>query len=239
MTSDDQAVTALEEILKEVAKGKTGRSVIAGLLHGSFNIVVFKKGDYLTHMGLPVNRILIHLDGSVEVYKVNATGVGIRGGISDAPQIYGLYEAISRISDYGVALRAMETVHCVVVPPKEFLHAINQNHQIALFALQFMAKFTDRMLNRNDQLTLNTPYENLINYLYENSVGLPLPHRITTNKAELAELLNISVRSLYRYLDQLEADQIIQRSHGSLLITKAGFDGIKHRTTLFANPTTP
>lgn len=187
------------------------------------NFITFPKGSFLNHMGMPLNRLLIHLTGEVAVYKYSPSGIGIRGDVSAAPQIYGLYEMLLGVAEHGVDLQAATDVTCLALLPEEFRRLIEQNHRIALHALYFLARFTDRILNRNDQLTLNTPYENLIIYLYERSLGRKPPVLIRENKNEIAQFLNISNRTLYRQLDRLEQEQILERYKGHIRINADAF----------------
>lgn len=197
------------------------------LTGGILRIRTFEKDEYLTHMGLPLDAILIHLDGPVSVYKYSPGGTGIRGEISEPPQIYGLYEALNGIPEYGVSLQASGQVHCAVLPPSRFLSALRSDPSIALASLTLLARFTDRMLNRHDRLTLNSPYQNLLIHLFESSAGRPLPVVIPGTKSRLAALLNISSRTLYRLLDRLEEEALIERRRGKIIITRKTFPALE------------
>ena len=53
---------------------------------GSLLKVTFPAGSYLTHMGQPVERILVHLSGDVSVNKYSRQGQGIHDTVSTPPQ---------------------------------------------------------------------------------------------------------------------------------------------------------
>lgn len=226
MNNEEKLAQLLEAVMSKDVPANLDRSFLDSIANEALKFVSFEKGEYLTHMGLPVERLMVLLDGQVSVFKYSHGGTSIRSGISEAPQIFGLYEALDGIREHSVTLQAATKVRCAVIPPAFFLQAINSNHKISLAALSFLAKFIDRMLDRSDQLTLNSPYENLLIYLFEKSVGKPLPLVIDANKSEIAELLNISNRSLYRHLEQLEDDGLIERIHGKIVITKSSFNRI-------------
>lgn len=233
--SNEERIAQLLDALVSESPVKLDTSFLSSLSNDTLRFVRFEKGEYLTHMGLPLERILIHLEGQVSVFIYGHGGANIRGDISEAPQIYGLYEALNGIEEHGATLQAATSVNCAVVSPAFFLHSISSNHQIALHALSFLARFTDKMLNRNDQLTMNTPYENIIIYLFEKSVGKALTMVIPAKKDEIAEQLNISSRTMYRLLEQLEREGLIERSHGKILITKESFKKMQDKYYTYRN----
>jgi len=227
MTIEKALSGLLEYILQQEDNSLPDPELYLDLTGGILRIRTFEKGEYLTHMGLPLETILIHLDGPVSVYRYSPGGTGIRGEISEPPQIYGLYEALNAIPAYGVSLQAAGTVCCAVLPPALFLKSLRNEPSIALAALSLLARFTDEMLNRHDRLTLNSPYQNLVIHLFESSVGRPLPVVIPGTKSELAALLNISSRTLYRLLDRLEEDSLIERRQGKIVITRRSFPALE------------
>lgn len=194
---------------------------------GSLAKVTFPVGGFLTHMGLPVDRILIHISGEVSVNKYSREGQGIHDTISIPPQIYGLYETLTGEPCHGVDLQAVTPVVCAEISPDFMKRAIQSDHAICRHALHFLAIFTARMLTRNDQLTLNSSYENLIIYLYEAALGQPLPFRVPAQKRQIAESLHISDRTLYRHLDQLQNEHLIRRSNRQILITTDTFGNLE------------
>ncbi len=227
MTNEDQLIQVFAKIMAQSNGKEWDPSFLASLSGEKLHMIRFEKGDYLAHMGLPLERILIHLDGQVAVFKYSHGGTHFKGDVSEAPQIYGLYETLNGLGEHGATLQATSAVQCVAVSPAFLLRAIRNNHEIALIALSFLAKFTDKMLNRNDQLTLNTPYENLLIYLFERSAGKAFPVVIPASKHDIAAQLNISNRTLYRQLEQLEQEGMIQRRSGKIVISEAAFKQIQ------------
>lgn len=194
---------------------------------GSLIKVHFPAGAYLSHMGLPVERILIHISGEVSVNKYSREGQGIHDTVSTPPQIYGLYETLTGEPCHGVDLQAVTPVVCAEISPEFMKMVIQSDHAICRHALHYLAVFTARMLTRNDQLTMNSSIENLIIYLYEASVGRTLPYCVTAQKRQIAETIHISDRTLYRHLDQLGREHLIQRSNRQILVTAETFDNLK------------
>lgn len=224
-------VNALEEILtlimgqsyktediKEIAR----RQKVLGI-----NPKTYEKDSYLVYTGQPLRRIIIQLNGSVLALKYTPEGGMVRSGTVTAPQIYGLAELLNKRLEHTANLRAESAVCCITVEPELFLKAVKESHIVALHSLYFLADFTDRMLNRNDMLTLNTPFENLMLYLYNSCNGMDFPVVITDKKAQISESLNINLRTLYRQLDQLEKEKYITRQKGNIVIDKSGYKKIK------------
>jgi CRP-like cAMP-binding protein len=239
MSNEDKLEELLESVMSLHATKKPDSSFMSSLANETMRFVKFEKGDYLTHMGSSLERILIQTEGQVSVFKYSHGGANIRGDLTEAPQIYGLYEALNGIKEHGATLQAATTVSCAIVSPAFFLQAIRNNHKIALHALSFLARFTDKMLNRNDQLTMNTPYENILIYFFEKSVGRALPVVIPSKKNEIAEQLNISNRTMYRLLEQLEQEGLIERSHGKIVVSKESFKKIQAKYYTYRNGLDP
>lgn len=198
-----------------------------------FHFTRYKAGDYLAHMGMPIENIMLMMKGQVAVYTFSLEGTQLRRGVSEAPQIFGQYEIINGIADYSVTLQADTEVICALIPKELFMDLIRKNHEITLLSLTYLAKFTHRMLDRNDQLTLNQPFKNLLLYLIENCYGKKFPVSLSSNKQEIAQLLNISSRTMFRYLDQLENEKMISRSHGKIVISE---DSYKRLLKTLPNP---
>ncbi|ETA81427.1 Crp/Fnr family transcriptional regulator [Youngiibacter fragilis] len=229
MTNEEKLARLLEAVMSRDIKVKLDKTFLNTVAYEDIQFIWFEKGEYLSYIGAPVERLMVLIEGQVSVFKYSSGGMSIRSGISEAPQIYGLYESLTGTKGHGVTLQAETRAHCAVIRPAFFLRAIRNNHEIALAALSFLARFTARMLDRTDQLTLNTPYENLIIFLFENCSGKLLPHVIEANKAEIAELMNISSRTLYRQLEQLEEEGLIKRSHGKIVVTGSAFQRLRDR----------
>lgn len=229
MTNEEKLAKLLESVMSKTTPVNLDNAFMNSIANENIHFARFEKGAYLTYMGSPVERLMVLIEGQVSVFKYSPGGVSIRSGISEAPQIYGLYEALNGTREHGVTLQAETSAYCAVIPPSFFLQAIRNNHKIALAALSFLARFTDRMLDRNDQLTLNTPSENLMIFLFEKSSGKPLPLIIEANKTEIAELLNLSNRTLYRLLEQFEEEGLIKRSHGKIVVSSLSFNRIAEK----------
>ena len=54
-----------------------------------------------------------------------------------------------------------------------------------------------------------------------------------TTKEELAQLLNISLRTLYRHLDCLYAEELIATEHGKIVIYESHYQKIKDAVLTF------
>lgn len=223
MTDDEKLCALLKAAMTEKLPLEIDKPPIAPLLGGAIRLRHYAKNSYLSHAGQPLQKVMVQLNGSVTVFKYNREGGSARTGISEAPQIYGIYEALNHIEEHTATLQATTPVCCAEVSPALYLSALQTQHGAALYSLYFLAKFTDRMLNRSDKITLNTPYENLLLYLYESSMGAHFPVTIQAKKSEMAELLNLNLRTLYRQLDRLTEENLIQRNHGKIVVTQQAF----------------
>lgn len=184
-------------------------------------------GEYLAHSGQPLRWITLQLSGRATVLKYTLEGGSVRSGAAAGTQLYGLYELLCGLPENTATIQADGPVLCVQVEPELYRSALQKSHAVALYSLGMLAAFTDRMLNRSDRLFLNTPYENLLLYLYDTCAGQPLPARLAERKSHIAETLNINLRTLYRYLDRLADEGVIQRKNGKILLDREGFAALE------------
>ena len=94
---------------------------------------------------------------------------------------------------------------------------------------------TERILAENEPLLLNNTKDKLLLQLYQYSINQThFPVRIKLKKEELANILNISLRTLYRQLDLLYQEGILSSYHGKIMITEEQFHNIRtHLDELF------
>ena len=87
--------------------------------------------------------------------------------------------------------------------------------------LEFLSRHALRIMDENDLLLLHSVRDRILLYLYHSGEGARFPFKLPVKREAMAQNLNISLRTLFRQLDALEADGIICIEHGKIILTQA------------------
>ena len=96
-----------------------------------------------------------------------------------------------------------------------------------------MSNILNSAYSKNRMELLNTHEQNLILYIYKNCINKDLPHRIMIDRKTMALELNISLRSLYRYIDVLKIENLISINSGKIQINSEQFKLLESKIERF------
>jgi CRP-like cAMP-binding protein len=116
-------------------------------------------------------------------------------GACKAPQIFGLYESLDGIQAHTATIEALTPCWLLEVSAKEYLSCLENETQIMRYSLRYLAAFIGRILNKNDQMLLNTPRQICCCIFTNDAGGAQFPVRLPVEKAALAEELNLNLRN--------------------------------------------
>lgn len=190
------------------------------------------KVEYFNKSSLIVQGLekmkYIHILVRGEIYILNYTLDGNRV-IADklkAPQMLGLIEAISNEDKYSSSVVSLTDCTLIKVDSAVLIRAINSNLDLSKYVIKYLASFSkSRIENISKSMSLSK-YENLLFYLHSHTIGNFLPVIITENKSFIADYLNINNRTLYRYLDRLDREDIISRKGQSIVINSENYKNL-------------
>lgn len=89
--------------------------------------------------------------------------------------------------------------------------------------VEYLSSFAFEIINKNQRERSNTPKENILNFLYQSCLNKRFPVEIKTNREFLADLFGINIRTLFRYLNEWEDEELIRRDGQKIIIDKAAF----------------
>ena len=163
-----------------------------------------------------------------EIYILNYTIDGNRI-IADklkAPQVLGLIEAISKDDVYKSTVVSLTDSTLLKVDRDAMLEAMYSDLNISRYIIEYLAHFSkSRIENISNSMSLSK-YDNLLIYLYSYTIGNLFPVIIKENKTFIADYLNINNRTLYRYLDILDKENIINRKGQSIIIGRDNYQNL-------------
>ena len=113
---------------------------------------------------------------------------------------------------------ALDECWYLTFPGELFLEAVLSDRELTLKILRFLASFAGGSIDRVNELAQYTNRENVLLCLYRYSRGQPLPFVFKKSKRALAEELAMNLRTLYRQLDAIEGEGLIQRVGGKIWI---------------------
>lgn len=196
------------------------------------------SSDYIEILNIKENTIFIQGDNELEyifilvhgtTYVVNYTLDG-RRIIADThaeAQIFGLIEAINNDRYYKGTVITLSKSLLVKVDKKKFLEAIYSDIELASDIIKYLADFSTHSIKVSEYKTAISPYENLIIYLYNKTLGKNFPYKIKDKKSFISDSLQINKRTLYRYLNKLTEQKIISRERQDIIISQGNFNRIE------------
>ncbi len=177
------------------------------------------KSIYLA--GSPVTHIYLLTKGICHVVGVSCSGQYSTLYVNDAPTQYGLLETLAGKPTYSATvLSASVDCRLLMIGADAFVEMLEQNPSAMIHILRSQAIDMDYNLDNNLRRAMLSPKERLILFLYESSSTGPLPFTFQISRADLATLLAINLRTLYRYTDALVAEGALSLWRGKLCITE-------------------
>ena len=181
--------------------------------------------EFITR-GMPARYVHILLEGTCGIEKHSDAGMELTD-IKRVPiQYFGLFEAVSGLDTHTATLRTMTPCKILRIPSAHYLRLIRRDSALMWLALLWLANFTKEMLARDDELLLNDSRRNILLWIYRYGAENGFPARLPIRKEELAHELNLNLRTLYRKLDELYAEDLLGRDRGKIAISPEQYQRI-------------
>ena len=182
---------------------------------------IHRLGKSIYLAGSPVTHIYLLTKGICHVVGVSCSGQYSTLYVNDAPTQYGLLETLAGKPTYSATvLSASVDCRLLMIGADAFVEMLEQNPSAMIHILRSQAIDMDYNLDNNLRRAMLSPKERLILFLYESSSTGPLPFTFQISRADLATLLAINLRTLYRYTDALVAEGALSLWRGKLCITE-------------------
>lgn len=194
---------------------------------------IYPSGSALINDSDPADRIFLIVQGSVQIQCYNIYGEKSIQGIMYAPEFFGLVEVLTKIPSYTSSVIANEPLGAFSIPASLFKQALSQDIKLANIVIQRIADFSSLKMRETVEENLYKPIDLLILYLYKQSGLFKLPYIIKMKRADLADLLHIELRTLYRYIKILQESNMCTLRNGKMIISKNNFINLeKHALEL-------
>jgi len=179
------------------------------------------ENEFLIINNMPSRHIYLLLDGYCRTEKYSSNGKLLKSIPSGPIQLYGLFEAVHpTLTVHTASIRCITACSYVRIPNRNYINEVLSDPALGWISIQYLASFINQVLTEHDDLLLNNTRNKILLQLYYYSSTMHFPIIVKTQKEELAQLLNINLRTLYRQLDVLYKEDLISSSHGKIVITE-------------------
>ncbi|MDR1540509.1 MAG: Crp/Fnr family transcriptional regulator [Clostridiales bacterium] len=179
-----------------------------------------KKGEIFVRQGFPADRMHILLRGAARATVLSQDGECAVLDVLNAPTFFGITEIILEQALYGASVQADSECVLACMPASEYLSMIHEDNGAAFATVRHLAWLAKRNMDKSKLKAIACPKNILIYFLCQSSEGKTLPYTVTLTRKQLSEELHINLRTLYRYLEQLESEGMIKLYHGKIVISK-------------------
>lgn len=175
--------------------------------------ISFRPGDQLMYPDSAEFSILLLETGTVEVSRYAQDGNRILQSFMTAPQCLGLIESLTE-SPVLSGVKAVTAGRYYSLSLKDPLF---QKPGVLMLLLRYLAGLNEETMRQSAAEKHLSKKDRLAYAIYKNTKA-PFPATLPLKREDLADLLAIPMRSLYRYLNELEEEECIFRERGKIFV---------------------
>jgi CRP-like cAMP-binding protein len=180
----------------------------------------FAKGEIIYHRNHYERRLGIILEGCVKVNKVLADGQKIIMNILSEGNLVGGATLFHNFDYYVVEIIATMDTNLLFLSQAALDMMFQADYRLARNYISYLSSRIYFLNQKIDRFTQSSAERKLLDYLADNVVESDGGHEVCLlySMKDLAAALNISRASLYRVLDNLEKEGIIQKKQNCIRI---------------------
>lgn len=179
--------------------------------------IAFRPKDVLMYPDSAEFSTLLLDSGTVEVSRYAQDGSRILQSFMTAPQCLGLIESLTE-SPVLSGVKAVTAGRYYSLSLKDPLF---QKPEVLMLLLRYLASLSEETMRQNAEEKHLSKKDRLAYAIYKNTKA-PFPATLPLKREDLADLLAIPMRSLYRYLNELEEEGCIFRKNGKIFVSEEG-----------------
>lgn len=186
--------------------------------------IAFRPGDVLMYPDSAEFSILLLESGTVEVSRYAQDGSRILQSFMTAPQCLGLIESLTE----SPVLSGVKAVTAGRYYSLSLKDPIFQKPEVLMLLLRYLASLSEETMRQNAEEKHLSKKDRLAYAIYKNTKA-PFPATLPLKREDLADLLAIPKRSLYRYLNELEEEGCVFRERGKILVSEEGHQLLRNK----------
>ena len=207
---------ALEIILKEEYDKENPLQSFTHLDLGN-QLLTVPKGETILYQGDSAEYFYILLSGRTIIMNQISFSTSDIIDYVEPPHILGFMEYIDQEPHYTAFVVADTACVLFRVNAKDFMNYIRQNAELCYQTLLITAHVASSNMDRAETHRIFPSKDILGHYLYKQAC-YHLPYICPLTRKDLANKLNINLRTLYRYLDHMEKQGYIILCKGKIII---------------------
>lgn len=219
--------TALSLILEEKYNPSDPLETLSSLVPPDY-LQVLQKNDTILSLNDPLKYFYFLLSGQVSVWGQIAWNTNNIIERLNPLEILGLVEYLNHIPYYTAYILAESKCTLLRIPVEEYIRLIQNNNKLCFLTLSVLGKVTASNMACAAQQNLLSTKDILGHYLFAQS----RPHRpyvCPVTRTDLADLLHINLRTLYRHIDAMAQNNYLMLRKGKIVIEEEHFRRLEAR----------
>ncbi|MDD7363479.1 MAG: Crp/Fnr family transcriptional regulator [Peptoniphilus sp.] len=181
----------------------------------------FRKGERLLDPDSEHYAIILLESGTVEVSRYDISGARLLQNFMSAPQCFGLIESFAEAPLLS-GIRALSDGTFYALSPDD---ALFEDKAFLTLMLTYVSSLYEEDIRRSVFEKRMSGRERVLFTIFR-MTRPPFPYTLPLKREDLADLLGIARRSLYRYLSELEEEGFLARKGGKIVISEAAYDAM-------------
>ncbi|MDO5037365.1 MAG: Crp/Fnr family transcriptional regulator [Tissierellia bacterium] len=173
------------------------------------------------------DRICFLVEGQVEVRNFSLEGKRNISAYLKGPQFLGLVEYLTQRRQHLSEVKTLSPAVLIYLH-RDQMEKLLAHKTFHRYFLDYLAELTVNTLSKHSVERAMDPKSLLLNYLYQYAKHSSFPVEIQENKQNISDLLNIQIRTLYRYLRDFEDQGYLLRKKQSIYLTEENFKLIQN-----------
>lgn len=203
------------------------------LLNPYITVRVVEKGDDIIRPMDTLSYIHLIVRGKAYFIRTSPRGETNMLAESAAPMFIGVTQLISNDKEFYSQILAVEQCLILDIDCKYFLNGLKEDGSAALVVIQDLSRIVERNHERMDRMVFLNSTDNLMAYIcrkWLEAGGGTEPLAIKERHEVIATNIGISVRTLYRAINKLKAEELISvQNNGVMVFTPVQLQAIKDK----------
>lgn len=181
------------------------------------NIFIFNRNDTIISQKAPINYFYILISGNASVWNQITWNDNNIVSYLTPLEILGLIEYLNNTSFYTADVIAETKCLVYRIPAKHFIQTIKDDSHLCFLTLSALGNVTAaNMINAEKSSLFH--YEDILGHYLFLEATPARPYTSPLTRVQLANRLNINIRTLYRYINLLRDKHYLQLITGKIVI---------------------
>lgn len=203
---------------------------IKPFLNDKMTYFTVSKGDYITTENTSAKKVFYVLSGSIIMMRDSKKGTRFVLAREKAPQFLGMDRAIFSENCVFTNTLALEDCTVLAIDPSYFLKNVKENLDFSFEIVKILCERLLKASYRSDQIVFYTPPEKLMIYIvkYWNQHHTDKKKCVIKEKnALIADAIGVSIRTLYRTINELKEQGLLTMEKGNFVVTHEQVEEMK------------